>query len=301
MEKPFESKKILSIKESSYFFLFTLGVYLVLNLMLGVVIDSNVPNGIETREYFGKELWYTCLSYGMFPLSFITVLILYGLKDKNIFPCVLKRESLHIKYVPYVLLMTFGIMFGFANANEYFVKLLEKVFSYKQPEVILPDFSVWNFIVLTFFIAILPAVCEEILFRQILLNSFEEHKVYIRVLYTATLFAFFHMNPAQTIYQFIFGCVFALTIIFTDSDLSTFLMHFLNNFLILIFYYAKVEFSKTLTLILMICGLVVSVIGVTLAVIKIKRTEKDKKSFDKEMLYPLIPFVFCLFLWCFAI
>lgn len=300
MEEKKEIHSKLTIKESSYFFVFTLAVYFLLNLILSLIIQVNVPDGINASEYFGKELWFTCLSYGTFPLSFLIVLIVYGLKDKNIFPCVLKRESLHIKYVPYVLLMTFGIMFGFANANEYFIKFLQKIFSYKPSKVVLPDFSVWNFIVLTVFIAILPAVCEELLFREILFDSLAEHKAYIRVLYTAVLFAFFHMSPAQTIYQFIFGCVFALTIIYTDSDLSSFLMHFLNNFFVLIFYYF-VKFSHRTVIILMVCGLVVAVIGTIIAIVKIVKNKENKKSFNKELLYLLIPLGICVFMWLFAL
>lgn len=299
MEEKKNLKK-LTIKESSFFLLFTLGVYFLLNLILNLIIQSNVPKGTDINKAFGKELWYACLSYGTFPLSFLIVLIIYGLNDKNIFPSVLKRESLHIKFVPYVLMMTFGIMFGFANANDYFIKFLQKTVSYEQPEVILPDFSVGNFIVLTIFIAVLPAVCEELLFREILFDSLAEHKAYVRVLLTAILFAFFHMSPAQTIYQFVFGCVFALTIIFTDSDLSSFLMHFLNNFLVLIFYYF-VEFSHKAIVILMICGLIVAIIGITMAIIKVAKNIEDKKSFNKDLLYLLIPFGICMIMWLFAL
>lgn len=297
MEHIQEESKRLSVKESSLFFIFTLGVYFVLSLILSTLLSVKMPKGSTLNSYYGKNIWFTCLNYGLFSISFIIVFLVYGKFDKKIYPCVLERETLHVKYVPFILAFTISLIFGFAHANDFFIKFLEKKTSYVTPTTVLPDFSIINFILCTIFIAILPAICEELLFRKIIFESLHEYSVLARVLISACLFAFFHMNPAQTIYQFVFGCVFALTVILTRSDLSNILMHFLNNFFILVIYYGKIEFNKVATIIFTTIGIILAIICTTFALIHIIKRKERKQKLNKELLYLLMPFGLCLILW----
>ena len=81
----------------------------------------------------------------------------------------------------------------------------------------------------------LPAFCEELLFRGVLLNACENGMGSIRAVFTVGFcFALFHGSPEQTVYQFIAGCVFAFVAVRSRSVTPSVLMHFINNALIVI-------------------------------------------------------------------
>ena len=82
------------------------------------------------------------------------------------------------------------------------------------------------------FVCILPALCEELLFRGVMFKPLTAKGKVFAVLVSGALFALFHMNPEQTVYQFILGCVLSLIVLKTGTISMSILVHFLNNFLV---------------------------------------------------------------------
>ena len=91
----------------------------------------------------------------------------------------------------------------------------------------------FGFVGVFFTVAVLPAFMEEFVFRGIFLRETKEFSLIARVLLCGVLFALYHQNPAQTIYQFVCGAAFALVAIKSGSFLPTALSHLINNGLIL--------------------------------------------------------------------
>ena len=98
----------------------------------------------------------------------------------------------------------------------------------------MPDADGVGMVGVLFVVAVLPAVLEELLFRGMLLNGVKQFGEGIAVLICGGLFALYHQNPAQTLYQFCCGAAFALMAIRAGSVLPTILSHLLNNAAILI-------------------------------------------------------------------
>jgi len=99
-----------------------------------------------------------------------------------------------------------------------------------------PDVNVGNigqYFTMVIMMAVFPAIVEEFVFRGVVLQGLRKNGAVVAVLVSSLLFSLYHMNAAQTAYQFIMGLVYASVIIITGSLLLTMLLHFINNFIII--------------------------------------------------------------------
>ncbi len=79
-------------------------------------------------------------------------------------------------------------------------------------------------------IALLPAVCEELLFRGFLLSSLEHTmKKRAAILTAAIVFGLYHMNLVQTPTTALIGMALCYVAVQSESLLPGMLMHFFNN------------------------------------------------------------------------
>lgn len=80
-----------------------------------------------------------------------------------------------------------------------------------------------------FFIAILPAFCEEFIFRGIIFHSYRKAGVLKAAIVSGILFGLIHLNLNQFSYAFVMGVIFALLIEATGSILAPIIFHFIIN------------------------------------------------------------------------
>jgi len=128
--------------------------------------------------------------------------------------------------------LTAFILLQFASLDFfYYIKLLKE----SSPFVIQGGFG--GYVICVLAMCIMPAVIEELLFRGVIFKSLlarkGQHAQIIAVLLSALLFAVFHLNPAQLVYQFILGIIFALMYLKTGNILYPMLAHFINNFFVI--------------------------------------------------------------------
>jgi len=93
-----------------------------------------------------------------------------------------------------------------------------------------------------FVIAVVPAVCEELLFRGLLQYNFTKGMgAKYGILFTGIIFAMFHFNPFAFIALMVLGIYFSFLVYKTDSIYSSIIGHFTNNFIasISLFYFGK--------------------------------------------------------------
>jgi len=147
------------------------------------------------------------------------------------------RASLSKKNVQrgdiYILLLLSGIMICsmllFQTASIDFFSLMG--IRGQSPTVQID--GIGHYLTLIIMMAVFPAIMEEIVFRGVVLQGLRKHGAVVAVLVSSLLFSLYHMNAAQTAYQFIMGLVYASVIIITGSLLLTMLLHFINNFIII--------------------------------------------------------------------
>lgn len=126
-------------------------------------------------------------------------------------------------------LAAFGCLFALSPLNSLFVDGV-RALGYEGAASAMPSFSGWGMAAGLVFAALLPAVCEELIFRGcILANARSAAGGVPAIFISAFLFALYHGSIQQTLYQFACGCIFALIALRSGSVLPSMLAHFLNN------------------------------------------------------------------------
>lgn len=176
--------------------------------------------------------WYIYLSYLLPQIAFaIAILLFFVLVDLS--PKTVYRGA-KWQYFLIAIVVQFGL-FSLSGLNNYILSILGKYIGYSN-EMSLPSLDDGGIVGVIFVVAFLPAVLEESIFRGLLLQPLKKFSTPIAVFLCGLLFSIYHHSPAQTVYQFLCGMMFALIAIRADSVLPTMLSHFLNNAVIIILY-----------------------------------------------------------------
>lgn len=111
-------------------------------------------------------------------------------------------------------------------------QLIDLIFPVPSP--LLEEMSKLVFISESFWIniiiiALLPGICEEILFRGYFINAFTKHGFWKAILISALLFGLFHMSPFRMIPTAFLGFWMGYMLLRTGSILIPIFAHILNN------------------------------------------------------------------------
>ena len=290
--KNMKNNKKFNLKQTTLFFIITMLIYFVLSAVVGAITSSTLSSGQDLTVYEGK-IWHVLVSYSVFPLSFILSTLLFNFKNKGFIDYTLTNKSFNLKFLPIIIVFSFSILFGLSSLNEYFIDFLTDKFGYIPPRVVLPKKSFLGVLVTIFAIGILPAICEELFFRKIILNSMQT-PIWFTVLTGGLLFSLFHLNPAQTPYQFVFGCVFVIVALSTKSVFATMIMHFINNTTIIVIYYSS--WNGVLPIYIVIISLCAFLGCLIYFIFKLKNKKQENYSV-KSGLFIFIPIALCLIIW----
>lgn len=89
--------------------------------------------------------------------------------------------------------------------------------------------TVYGLILNVIYIALVPAICEEFLFRGVFLENMLPYGKVGAIIGSAILFGIMHQNAAQLFYAMVAGIIFAVVYVRTGSLWTGMLIHFLNN------------------------------------------------------------------------
>lgn len=207
------------------------------------------------------------------PIVFIVASFFY-LNEKQIFFTEgVKIKKFSVKYLVVAIVMSVGIMLGFGYINIILGNELVKAGAITTSEYVMDGFG--DYVKYVIGSAFAPAVGEEVLFRGVVLYAFLNYcvptpdvtdgKTDIKIsLVIGITFALFHANPAQIVYQFVWGFALTLMAIRTGSILPSVLMHFMNNFFIVTCMYINFNPFNIVTTII---GLVVFIGAVVYVII----------------------------------
>ncbi len=93
-------------------------------------------------------------------------------------------------------------------------------------------------ILIVIVIALVPAICEEVLFRGLVQRSFEmKMKPVWAALITGLFFGLFHVNPYALIPLVVLGFYFGFAVYKSNSILVSMVLHFTNNFISVILFF----------------------------------------------------------------
>lgn len=187
-------------------------------------------SGLASEEGYEKSEWYLYCSYLINPLAFAFVAWLLLRWTKTSIKEELEAQKCHPKYFLIAVLLQIGLL-CLSELNGLFLEFLAR-FGYEDQPIVLPSLDGFGFVGVLLVVAVLPAIFEEVVFRGLLLKGMRSFGETGAILISGALFALYHQNPAQTLYQFCCGAAFAFVAIRAGSILPTVLSHFINNALI---------------------------------------------------------------------
>lgn len=157
-------------------------------------------------------------------MIFIPILVLYPIIEKKSVKDCYSFYPLHWKDA----LISIGIAF-FSLPFLAFVVVLTSPLQPNIAEEAMASLSHNSIWLSLLFIAVQPAVFEELLFRGAALTGYR-HLGWIKaILMSAVLFGMLHLNLQQGLYAFLFGSVFAFLVQRTGSIFASMLPHFFVN------------------------------------------------------------------------
>ncbi len=202
-------------------------------VFFGVSLLLSMLQGDDTAQ------WYLYCAYLAAPCAFAILAVWYFSRAEGGFKGFLKEQKCSPKYYLLAITMQLGL-FSLGELNVLFLKLLGK-FGYVDSGVTLPSTKGVGLVGVLLVVAVLPAFFEELFFRGVLQKELKDLSLIGQALLCGGLFALYHQNPAQTLYQFVCGVAFALVAVKSGSFLPTVLSHFLNNALIILLYALGIE------------------------------------------------------------
>lgn len=228
-------------------------------------------------------------------IALFTVSLVHRKKTKKTIFDLENVKKFNPLYIILSVLIAAGMLFGLGFLNQTFANVLIG-WGLKVNSSSVPLNNVYQFLLFTALLAVVPAVSEELFFRGVFINGLSGVKTVFACLFCGLFFALYHCSATQFIYQFFYGSILALLTVKSGSALPSMIAHFINNFCVLSFEYFKlnIDFYNPLIIILGIVMLAVSVC-VLLFFPKIKKTEKVKGEV-KKLFFPFgfIGVVLCL-------
>lgn len=127
--------------------------------------------------------------------------------------------------------------------------------------------------------AIVPAVCEEILFRGAILSNLMPFGKSTAIFASAFLFGLMHQNPMQLLYTTLLGVVIGYIYVKTRSIWICMLLHFVNNLLTVLEEFLPVLLGVTWPVILINFAVIIGG-GISIVLLLKKKSKAPDPQFD---------------------
>lgn len=207
-------------------------------------------SGIEYKELLSKPpfniIVIICAELGF--LGYFLYLHFISKKKKNIKSCIgfsFKKVDVYVIAIIVILAVVMSLLSSqFIDLVNYGLKSLGYSKSTSLPMELN---SVGNLILGLISMALIPAICEELLFRGVvlggMLNFAKTNKArIIAVILSAVIFALIHQSALQIVYPFAMGLVFGFIYLYTGNLLYNIILHFVSNgFVVCVNYYYAVN------------------------------------------------------------
>ena len=251
-------------------------VYIFLVYIVASICGADLENITENTVYV---IFATLVS----PIAFVlTFIIINKVSRTNYITALGVKRKFSIKYLLVTIFLSLVCVFGMSNFVSLFDAVLAKIGfngSYALP-IPMDNFGylVLNLILL----AVLPAICEELVFRGIIFNGLKPYGNMKAVFLSATLFMLVHSSVEQTVYPFFVGIVLALLMLRTNNIIYPILLHFLNNAIVVVINYISVQSGAvsefTLSTFNILFAIALAILAVLCIVIVFKIILKNKNK-----------------------
>lgn len=280
--EPFDSK------QGGLSFSFMMALYVIIAFFVQAILQAITDN---------TSVLYLAVSSTLSSVAIAIVLIYQCHFKKQTIKMLSIKKFNGLSLLPTVLLCL-GMFLGLGFINIKFSEIMSDL-GVKLSQPTIPLHNIWQFLLFTLTLALLPAIFEELFFRGLLLSSLDGHGKVTKVVAVGVCFALYHCNLGQFIYQFIYGVAFCLLALYAKSVLPCIIAHFVNNFFIILCEYLGIVIDL-FNPILIAIGIValVGFVLITCVFNKILKTQKAGKESKRGILefyilYGLLGIIIC--------
>ena len=217
--------KRFSAMEGSFSFFFAVIIYLIVSVLFGLIakgVDAASEARLVLNFIAGLVVQAGFLASALLPARVLGSRLTYKIKKPTVKICAL---AVAIAVICVVGFEGLALAFNMTLVGNGYV------------DTTAVSMTGGLVIALTVIRAVLVApVCEEVLFRGSVLSSLgvmgsfrEKYRVSFMIVTCGLLFALMHMNPMQTVYQFLLGCTLAYVTIRFGSIVPAIIIHLTNN------------------------------------------------------------------------
>lgn len=177
--------------------------------------------------------------------------------------------------------LAFVLVFGFTN----FINLVDYVYELMgyapSGDLPLKLNTLSNTLISIVLWALLPAICEELLFRGIIFKGLtQKFKPLSAILLGGTMFMLMHGSLQQTVYQLVLGVVLCIVYYYTQNIFYPILLHFLNNAIVIFMGFLQnesaISFNSAWSYIWPILVMLVAVGATVCLIIGLRYNTKNK-------------------------
>ena len=227
----------------------------ILIVLITVFITYQVIGGVITVLILGPDLvdepknlnlTRIIITFSQFMFILVPVIVLsmmqgnsfrevFKLKKPNYYVFALSILGILIvqPFLQVYLYLQNKLIFSFPFGTEI-LKNIKEVFDTLEALTVnlVTSHSIPELIFVVFVIAVTPAICEEFLFRGLILSNFERFAIPFRaIVFTGLIFALFHFHPFNIIPLAVLGIYLAFITYYSGSIYTAIVVHFVNNFL----------------------------------------------------------------------
>ncbi|MBQ7880230.1 MAG: CPBP family intramembrane metalloprotease [Clostridia bacterium] len=206
---------------------------------IGVSITKFIMQAIgktnEQISIFFDTAWGYLLQALFMNIAFVLVFIWYR-RHINKHELLAKPNSNTAKYILKAVIIGVVSMFLLSGVLNYFQSLVDKL-GFTSSSLPYQLNSPKNYIISLISLAVIPAVCEELIFRGVLVNALKGKGYTFAIIFSSIMFSIFHFSPSQLIYPICFGLILSIVYLRTNNIFVPMLLHFINNALSLSIQY----------------------------------------------------------------
>jgi len=158
----------------------------------------------------------------------------------------IKNKTHYLNYA-FAIILGLSLPVFFSSLIGWWEKFLTLI-NYQMTDTLgIPLTNIWYLLMAIIVIGIVPAVCEEFLFRGLILNALRKMGKWPAVLLSALFFSLMHTSMEQLPYTFILGVVIGYVVFETRNIWLGIIIHACNNSFVVIMLYLQQQMGTTVT------------------------------------------------------
>ena len=233
-DTPQKSLRDISVKYGASM-LFMIFSYVVLGIVLNIIFSIIIQlvtgkTGLDTSTDAGYAFYLFINSF----VSYVPLFLMFGI--------LFRRDIAETAYLtPYpktggelIILFLAGGCLARTGAliTSFISTALNDLFDVPRPEMAFADSisqSTAQFIIFEIFGVIVAPICEELLYRHLLLRPMRKYGDMAAAVISSLMFGLGHFNFDQFLYTFLFGFTLAVVAIRRNSVVPAVILHMINN------------------------------------------------------------------------